>query len=90
MTDIPDDQLVEILQVTKKIAKAAGCEDFNVLQNNGRAAHQEVDHVGLDFPFIQITEGEGGLRDMRMEGVEGGCNCRVWRWLTSDNRYTST
>lgn len=46
MTDIPDDQLVEILKVTKKIAVAVGCEDFNVLQNNGRAAHQEVDHVG--------------------------------------------
>lgn len=51
MTDIPDDQLVEILQVTKKIAQAAGCENFNVLQNNGRAAHQEVDHVGFFFIF---------------------------------------
>jgi diadenosine tetraphosphate (Ap4A) HIT family hydrolase len=47
LTDIPDDQLLEILQVTKKIAVAAGCENFNVLQNNGRAAHQEVDHVCL-------------------------------------------
>lgn len=31
--------------VLKKIATASGAVDFNVLQNNGRIAHQEVDHV---------------------------------------------
>ncbi|QDS71342.1 hypothetical protein FKW77_002233 [Venturia effusa] len=59
LTDIPDDQLTEILQVTKKIARAAGCEDFNVLQNNGRAAHQMVDHV--HFHMIPKTNAEEGL-----------------------------
>lgn len=34
-----------------------------MLQNNGRAAHQEVDHVGLDFPFIRPGESAG-----RVEG----------------------
>jgi diadenosine tetraphosphate (Ap4A) HIT family hydrolase len=42
LTDIPDDQLLEILQVTKSIAKASGAENYNILQNNGRLAHQEV------------------------------------------------
>ncbi|TKA74380.1 hypothetical protein B0A49_02215, partial [Cryomyces minteri] len=44
LTDIPDDQLSEVLHVTKKIATAVGAENYNILQNNGRAAHQEVDH----------------------------------------------
>lgn len=68
MTDIPDDQLAEILQVTKKIAKAAGCEDFNVLQNNGKKAHQEVDHVGfLCFLFSLWV----GVSSRRVGGIKG-------------------
>lgn len=59
--------MVEILQVTKKIAQAAGCEDFNVLQNNGRKAHQEVDHVGffliLPFPLGRGVEGKERERE---------------------------
>lgn len=35
--------------VAKKLAKAVGAENFNILQNNGRLAHQVVDHVGLTF-----------------------------------------
>lgn len=31
--------------VAKKLARATGSEDYNILQNNGRLAHQEVDHV---------------------------------------------
>ena len=31
--------------VAKSIAKAIGAEDYNILQNNGRLAHQLVDHV---------------------------------------------
>jgi diadenosine tetraphosphate (Ap4A) HIT family hydrolase len=60
LTDIPDDQLLEILQVTKKIATASGAENFNVLQNNGRLAHQEVDHVHFHMiPKPNQTEGLG-------------------------------
>lgn len=33
--------------VAKKIAIAAGVADFNILQNNGRIAHQVVDHVSF-------------------------------------------
>ncbi|KAJ5224362.1 uncharacterized protein N7469_007865 [Penicillium citrinum] len=45
LTDIPDEDLLEVLPVAKKIAKASGATDFNILQNNGRIAHQVVDHV---------------------------------------------
>jgi diadenosine tetraphosphate (Ap4A) HIT family hydrolase len=45
LTDIPDDSLAELLPVAKKIANAVGVKDFNILQNNGRIAHQLVDHV---------------------------------------------
>jgi diadenosine tetraphosphate (Ap4A) HIT family hydrolase len=45
LTDIPDDQLSEILPVVKKLASASGAENYNLLQNNGRLAHQVVDHV---------------------------------------------
>lgn len=37
---IPDENLADILPVAKRIAKAVGCADYNILQNNGRLAHQ--------------------------------------------------
>ncbi|KAF1946634.1 HIT-like protein [Clathrospora elynae] len=58
--DIPDDQLAEVLSVTKKIAIAQGIQDYNVLQNNGRIAHQEVDHVHFHLiPKPNESEGLG-------------------------------
>ncbi|WOO85741.1 Hit family protein 1 [Vanrija pseudolonga] len=45
LTDLPDDQMGDILPALKKLAKATGAENYNILQNNGRPAHQEVDHV---------------------------------------------
>lgn len=45
MHELPDDSLADILPVAKKIAIATGATDYNVLQNNGRIAHQVVDHV---------------------------------------------
>ncbi|KAH7345981.1 HIT-like domain-containing protein [Pyrenochaeta sp. MPI-SDFR-AT-0127] len=70
--DIPDDQLAEVLSVTKKIAIAQDIQDYNILQNNGRIAHQEVDHVhfhlipkpnddeglGIRWPTKQADKGE--------------------------------
>jgi diadenosine tetraphosphate (Ap4A) HIT family hydrolase len=58
--DIPDDQLSEVLAVTKKIAIAQDIQDYNILQNNGRIAHQEVDHVHFHLiPKPNQTEGLG-------------------------------
>jgi len=45
LTDIPDDSLTEILSVAKKIATVTKASNWNLLQNNGRLAHQMVDHV---------------------------------------------
>ena len=59
LTDIPDDSLVDILHVLKKIALATGAENYNVLQNNGRVAHQEVDHV--HFHLIPKPSEKEGL-----------------------------
>lgn len=60
LTDIPDDALTEILPVVKKLAAVSGAEDYNVLQNNGRIAHQEVDHVHFHMiPKPNETEGLG-------------------------------
>ncbi|KAJ5217404.1 HIT domain protein [Penicillium chermesinum] len=55
LTDLPDEDLLEILPVAKKIAIASGASDFNILQNNGRIAHQVVDHI----PKPNETEGLG-------------------------------
>ncbi|KAI1646910.1 HIT-like protein [Daldinia loculata] len=59
LTDIPDDQLSEILPVVKKLAAATGATNYNVLQNNGRIAHQVVDHV--HFHMIPKPNEEQGL-----------------------------
>jgi len=60
LTEIPDDQLAELLPVVKRLAIATGAENYNVLQNNGRLAHQEVDHVHFHMiPKPNETEGLG-------------------------------
>ncbi|KAI0274336.1 HIT-like protein [Russula aff. rugulosa BPL654] len=45
MHELPDEYLADMLPIAKKIAVAQGVEDYNILQNNGRIAHQVVDHV---------------------------------------------
>jgi len=59
LTDIPDPELSEVLSVAKRIAAATGASDWNLLQNNGRAAHQLVDHV--HFHVIPKPNAEEGL-----------------------------
>ncbi|KAI9858637.1 MAG: Adenosine 5'-monophosphoramidase [Vezdaea acicularis] len=59
LTDIPDDQLEEILPLVKKLAVATGAENYNILQNNGRIAHQVVDHV--HFHLIPKPNEKEGL-----------------------------
>ncbi|KAJ3336001.1 hypothetical protein HDU91_001947 [Kappamyces sp. JEL0680] len=45
MHQLSDASLADLLPVAKKITLALGPNAYNVLQNNGRAAHQAVDHV---------------------------------------------
>ncbi|PLB50196.1 HIT domain protein [Aspergillus steynii IBT 23096] len=59
LTDIPDEDLKEILPVAKKVAQVSGAQDFNILQNNGRIAHQVVDHV--HFHMIPKPNEKEGL-----------------------------
>ncbi|MCJ1368477.1 Adenosine 5'-monophosphoramidase [Acarospora aff. strigata] len=59
LTDVPDDHLAEVLPVAKKLAAAVGAQDYNILQNNGRLAHQEVDHV--HFHMIPKPNDQEGL-----------------------------
>jgi len=58
LVEIPDQDLAELLPVVKKLAIATGAADFNILQNNGRIAHQFVDHVHVHMiPKPNETEG---------------------------------
>lgn len=43
--------------IAKKLVVASGAENYNILQNNGRIAHQEVDHVRLPtaYPIPQAN-----------------------------------
>jgi diadenosine tetraphosphate (Ap4A) HIT family hydrolase len=46
------------------LARASGAVDYNVLQNNGRAAHQEVDHVHFHMiPKPVGAKGEGSKEE---------------------------
>ncbi|KAG5949926.1 hypothetical protein E4U53_005644 [Claviceps sorghi] len=55
LVDIPDDHLGEILPTLKKLVNATGAADYNILQNNGTIAHQQVDHI----PKPSVSEGLG-------------------------------
>ncbi|KAG6866177.1 hypothetical protein C0991_007727 [Blastosporella zonata] len=57
--ELPDEHLTDVLPIAKKIALAQGLVDYNILQNNGRIAHQEVDHV--HFHVIPKPSVEQGL-----------------------------
>lgn len=40
MHELPDEYLADAMPIAKKIAVAQGIENYNILQNNGRIAHQ--------------------------------------------------
>lgn len=48
-------QLTCIKPVLKKLVNATGAENYNILQNNGRIAHQEVDHVSLGTRILKLA-----------------------------------
>lgn len=61
INEIPDSLLGEIAKVIKKVSKgvlkATNCKDFNLLQNNGKAAGQFVMHA--HFHIIPRKEKDG-------------------------------
>ncbi|KAH8915486.1 HIT-like protein [Atractiella rhizophila] len=72
--ELPDDALTDILPAAKKIALALGCENYNLLQNNGKIAHQFVDHVHFHIiPKPNDKEGLGvGWPQLNMSKEELG------------------
>ncbi|KAJ1962988.1 Adenosine 5'-monophosphoramidase [Dipsacomyces acuminosporus] len=55
---LPDEFLADAMPVAKKIAAALGAENYNILQNNGKLAHQEVPHVHFHvIPKPNASEG---------------------------------
>ncbi|KAG2218019.1 hypothetical protein INT45_010816 [Circinella minor] len=71
---VPDEYLADILPVAKKIAKASKLDQYNVLQNNGKLANQEVPHVHFHV-IPKPNEKEGlGIRwepnGMKMDQVK--------------------
>ncbi|KAG8758433.1 Adenosine 5'-monophosphoramidase [Ceratobasidium sp. 428] len=60
LTDIPDEYLADTLPIAKKLAIAIGATDYNILQNNGKIAHQVVEHVHFHvIPKPSATDSEG-------------------------------
>lgn len=60
LNDVPDENLADILPIAKKIATAVGVPDYNVLQNNGKLAHQEVGHVHFHIiPKPEASDTQG-------------------------------
>lgn len=60
--DMPEEYLHEVLPIARRIALTAFVEAgtaYNILQNNGRLAHQEVDHV--HFHVIPKRDEDEGL-----------------------------
>ncbi|KAI1298023.1 Adenosine 5'-monophosphoramidase [Mortierella claussenii] len=56
--ELPDSEMADLLPTAKKVAQAIGCKDYNILQNNGRIAHQAVDHVHFHV-IPKPSESEG-------------------------------
>lgn len=61
--ELSDDAAAAIGRVLPRLARAvmkvSGCEEYNVLQNNGAGAHQAVDHV--HFHIIPKPDPASGL-----------------------------
>ncbi|KAH6913342.1 HIT-like domain-containing protein [Coprinopsis sp. MPI-PUGE-AT-0042] len=72
--ELPDEYLTDVLPIAKKIAAAQGLENYNLLQNNGKIAHQEVPHVHFHvIPKPSAGDSEGlviGWPTKKMEKSE--------------------
>ncbi len=60
-------------RICRAVQKATGCEAFNVLQNNGEAAHQAVMHVHFHI-IPKQADGSGlgiGWKPGKLDGAAG-------------------
>ncbi|KAG8713302.1 hypothetical protein FRC08_013434 [Ceratobasidium sp. 394] len=59
--DVPDEYLADTLLMAKKLAIATGATDYNILQNNGKIAHQVVPHVHFHMIPKPAATDDAGL-----------------------------
>ncbi|KZS89497.1 HIT-like protein [Sistotremastrum niveocremeum HHB9708] len=59
--ELPDEYLAEAMPIAKKLALAIGAPDYNILQNNGKNAHQVVPHVHFHVIPKPSESSESGL-----------------------------
>ena len=55
---VPDEDMAAVGVALKNVSKAVGAEAYNVLQNNGKIAHQEVEHVHFHIIPKDVTQGK--------------------------------
>ncbi|MDX9910211.1 MAG: HIT family protein [Phycisphaerales bacterium] len=71
LSDAAAEALGRVLpRICRAVVKVTGCDGFNLLQNNGRSAHQEVPHV--HFHVIPRYVGAGGQAGAQMEASSSG------------------
>lgn len=73
MHELPDESLTDLLTIAKRIALAQGLVNYNILQNNGRIAHQEVNHVHFHVipkPSESDEEGPGLVIDWLAQSAD--------------------
>jgi len=69
--EVPDNHLIDILPVAKKIVLALGATDYNILENNGSIAHQVVKHVHFHvIPKPSASDAEGLVIGWPQQKVE--------------------
>lgn len=80
------------MPVAKKIAQALGAENYNILQNNGRLAHQEVDHVCGHHLFRSLanTNRRSYLKDELTSTGPFPCNTKTRPGTGSRDKLAST
>ncbi|GAB5590337.1 Adenosine 5'-monophosphoramidase [Umbelopsis nana] len=57
--DVPDEYLADAMPLARKVAVASSLKFYNILQNNGILAHQQVPHV--HFHIIPKNTQEDGV-----------------------------
>ncbi|KAF9580830.1 Adenosine 5'-monophosphoramidase [Lunasporangiospora selenospora] len=62
--------MTDLLPTAKKVALAIGCKEYNILQNNGRLAHQAIDHVHFHV-IPKPSEDEGLVMDWKVKETSG-------------------
>jgi histidine triad (HIT) family protein len=77
LADLSDDAAAAVgralPRICRAVQKATGCEAFNVLQNNGEAAHQAVMHVHFHI-IPKQADGSGlgiGWKPGKLDGAAG-------------------